>query len=190
MNLRPPNSVLSGVVASSIGLTSLLSALPSQAEVVLRDEAVTIAQAQKKPTLAEIAASNENFTVLTKLLKHVGAVNVLNNPNSGPYTIFAPTDAAFEALPKRTLRALLKNNKRSKDELRGILAYHALNGSLTSSQLESKRYVTEATPGKKLKIKKKEASGVRVNKANVIQSDIIASNGVIHVIDRVLIPRP
>lgn len=180
-----PHSMIRNFAFAGIGLAGLLIAVPSDAEVSRPIEAVTIAQADT-PTLAQIASSNSSFTILTKLLQHLEVVDVLNDPNSERYTIFAPTDAAFEALPEGTLETLLQPE--NKDMLRKILAYHVLVGTRTSSDLSSEQYRAATTEDLFLNVQV-GLGGVQVNDAKVSQADIIASNGVIHVVDKVLIPQ-
>ena len=180
---RLSKSILRLSAAVSVGVVGLFLALPNNAETVRSSETTTVAQAGQQ-TLAEIAGSNENFTILVKLMNHLGVVGALNDPSGEPYTVFAPTDAAFEALPDGTIDALLEPE--SREYLFDILSYHVIPGAVTSDQLSSGKY--EATNGLDLKIKSK-SSGVRVNEANVIQADVVANNGVIHVVDSVLLPQ-
>ncbi|MGB7711034.1 MAG: fasciclin domain-containing protein [Microcoleus sp.] len=118
---------------------------------------------------------------MTKALTAAGLVPTLQG--KGPFTVFAPTDAAFAALPKGTLDDLLKPANKAK--LVKILTYHVVSGSVLSTSLKSGDVPTvEKTPLKVV------VSGgkVTVEGANVVKADIKASNGVIHVIDQVLIP--
>ncbi|NET33181.1 MAG: fasciclin domain-containing protein [Cyanothece sp. SIO1E1] len=170
---------------AGIGLASLLVILPASAQTAVPSTAAGAKseQAQASNTIAAIASSNSSFTTLTMLLQHLGVVGALNNPNGEDYTIFAPTDAAFAAVPEETINFLLSDEGR--ETLFDILSYHALPGSITSSQLRSGSFTS--TNGLPLKVDLTQ--GVKVNGANVLQADIIASNGVIHVIDQVLIPK-
>ena len=114
------------------------------------------------------------------LLKRAGLVGALKQP--GPYTVFAPTDAAFKRVPKSTLNALLRN----KAKLKAVLLYHVVSGEVTASD------VVEALPGEDAERQERPhpASGrnVFVNTAKVTTADVMATNGVIHVVNRVLIP--
>jgi uncharacterized surface protein with fasciclin (FAS1) repeats len=101
----------------------------------------------------------------------------------GPFTVFAPTDAAFAALPAGTLDDLLKPE--NKDKLKSILLYHVVSGKVMSSDLKG-TVNADSLQGGKLKIV--AAEGVTVNGATVVTADVAASNGVIHVIDAVLLP--
>lgn len=136
--------------------------------------------AQAKDIVA-IASGDPQFKTLTTALKAAGLVQTLQG--KGPFTVFAPTDAAFAALPKGTLEDLLKPANKAK--LTKILTYHVVSGSVLSTSLKSGDVPTvEKSPVKVV------VSGgkVTVGGANVVKADIKASNGVIHVIDKVLIP--
>jgi len=180
-----PRYMTHGAVAACMGMVGLLVAVPSDAEVSRSQEAVTVAQSETL-TLAQIASSDDSFSILTKLLKHLEVVDALNDPNGERYTIFAPTDAAFEALPEGTIETLLKPE--NKDMLRKILAYHVLVGTATSSDLLSGRYRAATTEELFLNVQVGQ-SGVQVNNAQVLKADVVASNGVIHVVDKVLLPQ-
>jgi uncharacterized surface protein with fasciclin (FAS1) repeats len=131
-------------------------------------------------TIAQIAAGNPNFSTLVSLLKKVGLVSVLNG--TAHYTVFAPTNAAFAAVPAATLKALAAN----KTELKAVLLYHVVPGSLPASVVVKHRTLTTAE-GASLTITVK-GMDVYVNKAEVTQANIHATNGYIHVINAVLIP--
>ncbi len=136
---------------------------------------------QTSNDIVSLAASSNSFTTLTALLKAAGLTDTLQQP--GPFTVFAPTDQAFAALPKEALRRLqLPENK---DALVKILTYHVVSGSLTSTQLTTGEQKT--LEGEPVRIK---ASGdhLTVNKAKVIQANVQASNGVIYAINKVLLP--
>jgi uncharacterized surface protein with fasciclin (FAS1) repeats len=136
--------------------------------------------AQAKDIVA-IASGDAQFKTLTKALGAAGLVTTLQG--KGPFTVFAPTDAAFAALPKATLDDLLKPANKAK--LTKILTYHVVPGSVLSTSLKSGD--VKSVEGTPLKV---AVSGgkVTVSGANVVKADIKASNGVIHVIDKVLIP--
>jgi len=126
------------------------------------------------------AVAAGHFTTLTKLVKRAGLVSTLRQP--GPYTVFAPTDAAFKKVPKRTLTMLLRN----KAKLRAVLLYHVVVGKVTAADVVKLRSAKTAN-GKSLRIRV-AGSNVFVNSAKVTTPDVMATNGVIHVINRVLIP--
>lgn len=128
-----------------------------------------------------VAESNGSFTMLTKALQAAGLVETLQG--TGPFTVFAPTDAAFAKLPPDAVQDLLKPE--NKEVLLKILRYHVVPGSVTASELKSGE--VKSVEGGAINVKV-EQSGVMVNDANVVQPDIKASNGVIHVIDNVILP--
>ena len=120
------------------------------------------------------------FKTLTKLLKRAGLVNTLRG--DGPYTVFAPTDKAFAKVPKKTLAAL----GRDKDKLKAVLLYHVVAGKVTAADVV-KLSKAETLNGADVRIRVRGGK-VYVNKARVTKADVGASNGVIHVVNRVLIP--
>jgi len=120
------------------------------------------------------------FATLTALLKKSGLAGTL--AKKGPFTVFAPTDAAFAKVPKATLAALAKN----KAKLRAVLLYHVVKGQVTAGQAMKLRSA-KTLEGKSLKIRVKGGK-VIVGGATVTKADVLASNGVIHVINKVLIP--
>ena len=130
-------------------------------------------------TLAGQASNAGIFNTLLTAAEVAGLTNVLYN--DGPFTLFAPTDDAFAALPDGTVENLLKNPK----ELAKVLKYHLVKGNIFSSDLNNGSSVATVL-GSPINISTTE--GVLVNNAKVIQADMEASNGVIHVIDKVLLP--
>ncbi len=133
--------------------------------------------------IVSLAASSNSFTTLTSLLKTAGLVDTLQQ--AGPYTVFAPTDQAFAALPAGTLQKL--EQPENKETLIKILRYHVLPGQLTANQLTNGQIKTiEGIP---VKIKVDQSTNqISVNDARVIQANVQASNGVIYAINQVLIP--
>lgn len=136
-----------------------------------------------EPDIVDIAASNSDFSTLVAAVSAAGLVETLKG--EGPFTVFAPTNAAFAALPKGTVESLLKPENR--DQLVKVLTYHVVPGAVTSDQLTGKRLNVATVQGQNLHIDARR--GVHVNRSRVINADIMARNGVIHVIDRVLLPR-
>ena len=132
-------------------------------------------------TIVSIASGNKNFSTLVTALKAADLVETLSA--EGPYTVFAPTNAAFAKIPKATLAKLLKPE--NKEQLKKILTYHVVSGAVTSKMLKSGKVATVEGGNVTVKISGKK---VRVNNANVIMADVKASNGVIHAIDTVLMP--
>lgn len=136
-----------------------------------------------EPDIVDIAASDDQFSTLVAAVTAAGLVDTLKG--DGPFTVFAPTNAAFEALPAGTVENLLKPE--NKDQLIAILTYHVVPGAVTSDQLAGQRMDVATVQGQTVHIDGR--SGVKVNESRVTTADIIASNGVIHVIDRVLLPK-
>jgi uncharacterized surface protein with fasciclin (FAS1) repeats len=130
--------------------------------------------------IVQTAVAAGKFKTLTKLLTRAGLVPGLEQP--GPYTVFAPTDAAFKKVPKKTLTALLHNKRK----LKAVLLYHVLSGKVTAAEVV-KLKSAKTLNGKSVRIRV-SGSNVFVNKSKVTTADVMASNGVIHVVNRVLIP--
>lgn len=132
-------------------------------------------------TIVDVAAGNPDFSTLVAAVKAAGLVDTLNG--AGPFTVFAPTNAAFAKLPAGTVESLLLPE--NKDQLTAILTYHVVPGAVKAADVAG---LTQATTvnGKVAKID--TSAGVKIGNANVVSTDILASNGVIHVIDTVLIP--
>jgi uncharacterized surface protein with fasciclin (FAS1) repeats len=129
------------------------------------------------------ALSTLNFTTLSTALRRAGLANILTG--GGPYTVFAPTDQAFAALPKETLRRLLQPENR--ETLARILRYHVVPGEITANEL--KRGELKTLADRPINVQIDPATNrIAVNDASVIQPNIQASNGVIHAIDEVLLP--
>jgi uncharacterized surface protein with fasciclin (FAS1) repeats len=133
--------------------------------------------------LVEKAASSQNFQTLAKAIKAAGLEETL--AGKGPYTVFAPTDAAFAALPPGILEQLLKPE--NKEVLVELLKLHVVPGAVTSGQIQSGKVETLA--GTSVAVQKGKDGKVTVNEANVTQADIQATNGVIHGIDKVILPQ-
>jgi uncharacterized surface protein with fasciclin (FAS1) repeats len=129
-----------------------------------------------------VAASAGTFNTLVAAVKAAGLVETLQGP--GPFTVFAPTDEAFARLPAGTVDSLLKPE--NKQKLADILTYHVISGKVTAADVKTMQAKT--VNGQSLAIKA-GASGVTVNGANVTGTDIAATNGVIHVIDSVVLPK-
>jgi uncharacterized surface protein with fasciclin (FAS1) repeats len=130
--------------------------------------------------IVQTAVAAGKFKTLAKLLKRAGLASTLQQP--GPFTVFAPTDAAFKKVPKKTLNALL----RKKAKLKAVLLYHVVSGRVTAADVV-KLTSAKTLNGKDVRIRV-SGSNVFVNKAKVTRPDVMASNGVIHVVNRVLIP--
>lgn len=130
-----------------------------------------------KDDIVDVAVKAGNFTTLAAALKAAGLIETLKG--DGPFTVFAPTDEAFAKLPAGTVENLLKPE--NKEKLVAILTYHVVPGKVMAGDLLS-------TTSAKTVNGQKAMIGLRVGDANVIKADIKASNGVIHVIDSVMLP--
>jgi len=145
------------------------------------------ASAPQGGDIVDIAAGDGNFTTLVAAVQAAGLEDTLRS--SGPFTVFAPTDAAFAALPAGTVESLLLPE--NKDQLVSILTYHVLPGAVTSDQVLGQRLNVATVQGQTVAVDgtgSKLGASVKVNDANVIIADILATNGVIHAIDKVLLP--
>jgi len=131
-------------------------------------------------TIVEVAASNGSFNTLVTAVKAAGLADTLSGP--GPFTVFAPTDAAFAKLPPGTVDALLKDVPK----LKAILTYHVVAGKVMAKDV--KTGMVKTVNGQSLNVVA-NASGVTVDGAKVTATDVAASNGVIHVIDTVVLPK-
>jgi uncharacterized surface protein with fasciclin (FAS1) repeats len=134
--------------------------------------------------IVETAVSNGSFKTLTAALQAAGLVETLKG--KGPYTVFAPSDEAFKKLPAGTVENLLKPE--NKAQLQKVLTYHVVAGNVMSSDLKGKTTNAKTVEGSAVRV---DASGstVKVDDATVTQADVKASNGVIHVIDSVIMPK-
>jgi uncharacterized surface protein with fasciclin (FAS1) repeats len=135
---------------------------------------------ERPKDIVDTAASAGTFKTLVQAVEAAGLAPTLKG--NGPFTVFAPTDDAFAKLPKGTLESLLAD----KAKLAAVLTYHVVPGKVTSADVAK---LTSATTVQGGSLAVKAGSGVMVNDARVVKADIGASNGVIHVIDTVLIPR-
>ena len=130
--------------------------------------------------IVQTAISAGNFTTLATALTEAGLVDALKG--EGPFTVFAPTDEAFKNLPDGALEGLLKD----KEALKNVLLYHVVSGKVSSKEVVDLNQATTLN-GSDLKIKTDDGK-VMINDANVTGADVMASNGIIHVIDKVLLP--
>ena len=132
--------------------------------------------------IVDTAVSAGSFNTLVAAVKAAGLVGTLKG--DGPFTVFAPTDEAFAALPEGTVETLLKPE--NKDQLIAILTYHVVPAKVMSGDIAGKRAKVLTVQGDRLSVNAR--NGVKVNGAKVVGADVEASNGVIHVIDKVLLP--
>ncbi|OYT70734.1 MAG: hypothetical protein CFK49_07305 [Armatimonadetes bacterium JP3_11] len=132
------------------------------------------------PTIVDIAVQAGSFNTLVQAVQAAGLVETLSG--EGPFTVFAPTDEAFAKIPQDTLQAVLAD----KEKLTAILTYHVAPGKLMAVDVVRSSQIP-TVQGQSLTVNTE--GGVKVDDANVIQTDIEADNGVIHVIDTVLLPK-
>ena len=133
-------------------------------------------------TIVDVAVEAGSFETLVTAVKEAGLVETLSS--EGPFTVFAPTDEAFAALPEGTLESLLAD----KEALRAVLTYHVIPGKVMAADvMAAEKVQAETVQGATLDVRVMDG-GVSVNDARVVQADIEASTGVIHVIDSVLLP--
>jgi uncharacterized surface protein with fasciclin (FAS1) repeats len=161
------------LVASAASAVALGAAGPATAHPVRA--------AAPSRNIVETAQAAGQFHTLTALLKRAGLAKTLRG--KGPFTVFAPTDAAFAKVPKKTLNALAAD----KAKLRAVLLYHVAKGKLTAAKVV-KRTSIKTLNGQRVRVRVRSGK-VFVANARVTMPDVAASNGVIHVINRVLIPR-
>jgi uncharacterized surface protein with fasciclin (FAS1) repeats len=135
-----------------------------------------------KMDIVETAASNPDFSTLVTAVKAAGLVETLQG--KGPFTVFAPTNEAFAKLPAGTVEDLLKPE--NKDKLVAILTYHVVAGKVMAADVVK---LSKATTVQGSDIMIDTSDGVKVNNANVIKTDLKTKNGVIHVIDTVIMPK-
>ena len=167
---------LSGCSSSSDEATAPTTSAAAPSESAMASE-----PAMAEPgTIVEVAASNPDFETLVAAVTAAGLVETLSG--EGPFTVFAPTDEAFDALPEGVLDALLLPE--NKDALTSILTYHVVSGEVMAADVTAGDVPT--VEGSTIAIT--TDGGVKVNEANVTATDVDASNGVIHVIDAVLVP--
>ncbi|MCP5348706.1 MAG: fasciclin domain-containing protein [Gammaproteobacteria bacterium] len=155
-------TVLAAVAAGSFALTSL---------------------SVKAQDIVDTAVSAGMFNTLVAAVQAAGLVDTLKG--DGPFTVFAPTDQAFAALPEGTVENLLKPENR--EQLVAVLTYHVVPGKIMSSDIAGVTTEVESVQGSKLSVD--ATAGVKVDNASVISADIEADNGVIHVIDAVVLPK-
>jgi uncharacterized surface protein with fasciclin (FAS1) repeats len=160
---------------------STLAAATAVAVAAVGPASASAHPASPKKDIVETAVAAGKFDTLTTLLKQAGLVKALKG--EARHTVFAPTDKAFSKVPKETLDALAKD----KAKLRAVLLYHVANGKLPAAKVV-KRHSIRTLNGQRVHVRVRDGK-VFVGGARVVTPDIAASNGVIHVINRVLIPR-
>ncbi len=168
--MTPKRLIATLAVATAVGGAALATTASAGAD-----------QSAAKRDIVQTAVAAGKFKTLASLLTKAGLAGTLKG--KGPYTVFAPTDAAFAKVPKSTLDALGKD----KAKLRAVLLYHVASGRLTAARVV-KRTSVKTLNGRSVRISV-SGSKVSVGGARVTTADVKASNGVIHVINKVLIPK-
>ena len=165
-------------------VTSLVScnAPKEQVEETASDSTEVVAEVVSN-TVVDIAVGSADHSTLVAAVTAAGLVETLSG--TGPFTIFAPTNAAFDALPAGTVEDLLKPE--NKEKLTAVLTYHVVAGNVMSSQLADGQKVATLN-GQELTVAIKDGV-VTINGAKVIAADLAGSNGVIHVVDGVILPK-
>ena len=178
-------AVLTGLgLVESVKAETLSSELTEAQAIAEIEKALILADSHNRQTITQIAVNNpDTFRILTLLVKRAGLADTLSSP--GPFTVFAPTDLAFARLPRGTLRTLVRPE--NKATLVKILTYHVLSGEVMSRDARSGQVATVEGSPIQLKVRR-GGREITINGAKVIQADVQASNGVVHVIDKVLLP--
>jgi uncharacterized surface protein with fasciclin (FAS1) repeats len=156
---------------------SLVTGIAVAAVALIQNPSVVVAQQQN---IVEVASGNDNFETLVQAVTAADLAGTLSG--GGPFTVFAPVDAAFEKLPSGALNNLVADRA----ALRSVLTYHVVSGRLTAADLQGRDYVTTLN-GERLRVRTVNGR-VMVGNATVAMADVAASNGVIHAIDTVLMP--
>jgi uncharacterized surface protein with fasciclin (FAS1) repeats len=173
--MRTRRTISTLAAAAAVALAAI-----GPASASARTEGAAVPASAKKD-IVDTAVAAGNFETLAGLLKRAGLVKTLKG--KGRYTVFAPTDKAFSKVPKATLDALAKD----KAKLRAVLLYHVAKGKLTASKVVKRKSI-KTLNGERVRVRVRNGK-VFVGRARVTTPDVAASNGVIHVINKVLIPR-
>jgi uncharacterized surface protein with fasciclin (FAS1) repeats len=181
LNLHPERKVMkrTSLFAATL-IASFAFAAPAFAGGNYADKAAP-ADTKAVGTIVDVAVGNADFSTLVAALKAADLVGTLSG--DGPFTVFAPTNAAFAKLPAGTVESLLKPENKAK--LVSILTYHVVPGKVLAANVVSLKSAKSVQGGE---IKIDTSAGVKVNDATVTATDIMGSNGVIHVIDTVIMP--
>lgn len=176
-----------GTITASLMLLASLSvrAQDTASSEPVASAATEVQEALPAATIVEVVAANEDLSTLAEALAATGLADTLADAG-GEFTVLAPTNAAFEQLPEGKLEALMQPENTA--ELRDILLYHVSPGALNASQIGTMEavatlrgdYVTVAMDG---------SGGLTLGKAHIVEPDVEASNGVIHIVDTVMVPK-
>ena len=168
---------------SSMGDTTAVDTMMT--DTTMTESGVEVGGAMMVPSknIVENAVGSSDHTTLVAAVKQAGLVETLSG--TGPFTVFAPTNAAFDAIPKATLDGLMKPEMKA--DLTKILTYHVVAGAVKAADLKDGQELTTVQGGK-LKVSIKDGV-VMINNAKVTIADVVSSNGVTHVVDAVLMPK-
>lgn len=170
-------------IAAFVASFAIACEQKAETEVVAEPVVEEVVVAEAPTTVVDVAVGSPDHTTLVAAVTAAGLAETLSG--TGPFTIFAPTNAAFAALPAGTVDGLLKPE--SKDALTGILTYHVVAGNVMAADLTDGQIV-KTLNGQDLKVSIKDGK-VMINGANVTAADLKGSNGVVHVVDAVLMPK-
>ena len=187
---------VAGFIFTSCGETKKENTINQQMETPMEENSKTMEMKENTtPNIVEVASGNENFTTLVAAVKAADLVDTLSG--NGPFTVFAPTNAAFDKLPAGTVETLLEAE--NKEKLSGILTYHVVSGKYEAAAVidaikkNNGKFTVDTVNGGAItlslegdKVMLTDANG---GKATVVIADVAASNGVIHAIDSVVMPK-
>jgi uncharacterized surface protein with fasciclin (FAS1) repeats len=171
------------IVLNACGGGNKEAAQTEEAPATETSEAESTESMEAAKDIVTVATETESLSTLVAAVKAGGLVETLQG--EGPFTVFAPTNDAFNALPEGTLEGLLKPE--NKDQLAGILKYHVVSGKVMSTDLED-GMTASTVAGNEITVKLADGSAM-INDATVVMADVETSNGVVHVIDKVLLPK-
>ncbi|MEJ6793299.1 MAG: fasciclin domain-containing protein [Lacinutrix sp.] len=192
--MKTKNVLLAFAIVGLVGFTSCKEE-QKEVETVTKEVAQKVEEVQDIPNIVGVAAGNENFSTLVAAVKAADLVDTLSS--EGPFTVFAPTNDAFGALPEGTVPTLLEAENKGK--LTSILTYHVVSGNFDAASViqavkdNNGTFVVKTVQGEELsimvvdgKVMLQDANG---NKSTVVIADVKASNGTIHAIDSVVMPK-
>lgn len=173
------------IVAACNGETETEEMQEEQQTTAYKADRDTMSQSMTQDSsIVGVAMSNQNLSTFVKGVKSTESVEILSD-SSKSFTVFVPTDSAFKALPQGKLDSLMMEN--NTDDLRNILAYHVVEGSaMTASQLKDGQML-RSMQGAELTVTKKDGN-ILINGIKVVKADVQASNGVIHIVNELLVP--
>lgn len=172
-------------LAAALLLTAMASAADAQTTTSAETTSTSTTSTMPSGTIVDVAMADSRFSTLVGLLKEANLVDTLKG--AGPFTVFAPTNDAFAKIPADKLAAL----KSDPEMLKNVLLYHVIP-NMKVAAADAKTMMAPTAAGAQLSVKAKmmgDTPSVMVDKAKVIQADVMASNGVIHAIDQVLMPK-